>query len=98
MVRQQKKVLEDRVLPNRLGGALPVNEFELGDATIGLKVERPSGITRAERHVLDDLSVLQNVRKAEHDPQRMDRGVYLACHALERGGRGERLLLIAGRG
>lgn len=34
--RQQQVILEDTVLPDRLGAAAPADEFELGDPQIGL--------------------------------------------------------------
>ena len=64
-LRQQKEVLEYRVLSDRFVTAPPANEFELRDAKVRLKIELAAGVTGPERDVFDLLARLQDVREAQ---------------------------------
>ena len=53
---QQKKILENRVLSDGLWAAAPMDELELSDAVVGLKIKLASGVSCAEGSLFNLLS------------------------------------------
>jgi len=84
MFAEQEEVFEQGVLPDCLRTSLPVYELELGNTTVGLKIERAPGISCAKRYELDRLIWLHDLWQNEQCRNRMDEYVDLPCRALHR--------------
>src|ERR1019366_3453234 len=77
-----EKILENRVLSDGLWAAAPMDELELSDAVVGLKIKLASGVSCAERNLFNLLSDFEDMWQAEQDAEGMINDIDLTRETL----------------